>query len=99
MILRSEANLVASMRAPWTPQARAAAATVLTRIAAEEEARTSSEIRAAFDPSRLPDLAAVAQEFEATLPYGAPHGPELVMHCPAGACVRGRRDASGARRA
>ncbi len=84
VILRSEANLVASMRAPWTPQARAAAATVLTRIAAEEEARTSKEIRAAFDPSRLPDLAAVAQEFEATLPYGAPHGPELVMHCPAG---------------
>ncbi|HEX2512410.1 MAG TPA: ATP phosphoribosyltransferase, partial [Xanthobacteraceae bacterium] len=35
VILRSEANLVASANAPWSPAARAAARAVLTRIAAE----------------------------------------------------------------
>jgi ATP phosphoribosyltransferase len=81
VILRSEANLVASLQAPWSDRTRAAATTVLTRIAAEEEARTSREIRAVFDPARVGDLAAVLQEFGASLPYGVPHGPELVLHC------------------
>ncbi len=52
LILRSEANLVASTRAPWSPRARQAATAVLTRIAAEEEARTSREVRANLDPAR-----------------------------------------------
>jgi ATP phosphoribosyltransferase len=54
---------------------------VLTRIAAEEEARTSREVRAAFDPGRVAELAAVVQELGATLPYGPPAGAELVLHC------------------
>ena len=41
VILRSEANLVASIGAPGREARRAAARTVLTRIAAEEEARTT----------------------------------------------------------
>jgi len=52
VILRSEANLVASLRAPWGERARAAARAVLARIAAEEEARTTREVRAALDPGR-----------------------------------------------
>jgi ATP phosphoribosyltransferase len=80
VILRSEANLVASVQAPWSERARAAAIDVLTRIAAEEEGRTSREVRAAFDPTRIADLAAVVQEYGATLPYGPPQGPELVLH-------------------
>jgi ATP phosphoribosyltransferase len=81
VMLRSEANLVASMQAPWSERARGAAMNVLTRIAAEEEGRTTREIRAVFDAGRIGDLAAVVQEYGATLPYGPPQGPELVLHC------------------
>ncbi|MBM6592737.1 ATP phosphoribosyltransferase [Microvirga pudoricolor] len=84
MILRSEANLVASARAPWGERARAAATLVLTRIAAEEEARTSREVRAAFDATRAGEAEALAAALGASLPYGRPQGPELVLHCPAG---------------
>ena len=37
VILRSQANLAASLQADWSPQARSAARAILTRIAAEEE--------------------------------------------------------------
>ncbi|PWB84209.1 MAG: ATP phosphoribosyltransferase [Methylocystaceae bacterium] len=45
VILRSQANLVASLAAPWTPKAREAARIILSRIAAEEQARTTRELR------------------------------------------------------
>jgi ATP phosphoribosyltransferase len=83
VMLRSEANLVASTRAPWTDRTRAAATTLLTRIAAEEEARASREVRAALDPARASALAGLAQQFGATLPYGHALGREIVLHCPA----------------
>ncbi|HEV2559995.1 MAG TPA: ATP phosphoribosyltransferase [Microvirga sp.] len=81
VMLRSEANLVASVNAPWSEEARAAAHTVLTRIAAEEEARTTREVRAAVEDTRGPELAAIIQDFDAALPYGLPAGEELVLHC------------------
>jgi ATP phosphoribosyltransferase len=83
VMLRSEANLVASVAAPWGERARAAATTVLTRIAAEEEARTSREVRAALDPGRGDDLAGLARDCGASLPFGPPQGREIVLHCPA----------------
>jgi ATP phosphoribosyltransferase len=81
VMLRSEANLVASTRAPWTAKAKEAASVVLTRIAAEEEARMSREVRAALDPSLASALAPLVQAFDASLPYGPPQGRELVLHC------------------
>ncbi|GEO14593.1 ATP phosphoribosyltransferase [Microvirga aerophila] len=81
VMLRSEANLVASTRAPWTARAKEAANVVLTRIAAEEEARMSREVRAALDPSVASALAPLVQAFDASLPYGPPQGRELVLHC------------------
>ncbi len=45
VILRSQANLAASLGAPWGEQAREAARVILSRIAAEEEARTTREVR------------------------------------------------------
>jgi ATP phosphoribosyltransferase len=81
VILRSEANLVASVRAPWSACAQVAATTVLTRIAAEEEARTSREVRAALGPGRQADVADLVRQSGATLPYGPQHGPEVVLHC------------------
>jgi ATP phosphoribosyltransferase len=82
VILRSEANLVASLAADWSEPARAAARLVLTRIAAEEEARTSREIRAALDPASALDPEALAGAFGATLPFGAGAIRELTLHCP-----------------
>jgi ATP phosphoribosyltransferase len=45
VILRSEANLVASLSAEWSQAARESARLILSRIAAEEEARTTREVR------------------------------------------------------
>lgn len=84
VMLRSEANLVASTRAPWTDQTRTAATAVLTRIAAEEEARSSREIRASLDPARAQALVSVVQSFGASQPYGNVLGREIVLHCRAG---------------
>ncbi|MXQ14390.1 ATP phosphoribosyltransferase [Microvirga makkahensis] len=81
IMLRSEANLVASARAPWSASARAAATAVLTRIAAEEEARETREIRASLDPAKVSSLTALARDFDATLPYGHALGREVVLHC------------------
>jgi len=47
-MLKSEANLVASLAAPWTAEHKRAARAILARIAAEEEARISREVRASF---------------------------------------------------
>jgi ATP phosphoribosyltransferase len=81
-ILRSEANLVASLKANWGARARSAAATVLTRIAGEEAARTTREIRAGLDP-RQADLDDLAARYDARPPAGREDGRELVLHCPA----------------
>ncbi len=58
VILRSEANLVASLRAPWSDAHRETARAILGRIAAEETARTSRELRAGFagDPPSFDGL-------------------------------------------
>lgn len=81
-ILRSEANLVASALANWSPEAKEAARQTLFRIAAEEAARTTREIR-----TRLPaDMAKQAdrdwERFGASQPFGESAG-ELILHCPA----------------
>ncbi|MET0257624.1 MAG: ATP phosphoribosyltransferase [Methylobacterium sp.] len=85
IILRSEANLVASLKAPWGESQRGALRAVLGRIAAEERARTSREVRAGMPESGELDLASLAALHEAELPYGAPKGldGEIVLRCPA----------------
>jgi ATP phosphoribosyltransferase len=49
VILRSEANLVASLTAPWSKANREAARIILSRIEAEEAARTTREVAAQLD--------------------------------------------------
>ena len=64
-ILRSQANLVASLRAEWGGAHRASARALLGRIAAEERARTSRELRALF-PGEAPAIEpGVLEAFEA----------------------------------
>ena len=61
IMLRSEANLVASRRADWSDGHRRTARAILARIAAEEDARTSRDVRAVF-AGPVPDLEAEADE-------------------------------------
>lgn len=84
VILASEANLVASVRAAWSDETRNAARAILARIAAEEEARTLREIRTLM-PQAAPDmLAEIGTRFGARLPLGTPQpGEVLTVHCPA----------------
>ena len=80
-ILRSEANLMASLKAPWGARARAAARTLLSRIAAEETARTTREVRGWLDaPSGT--IAGLVAEAGARVSYGHANGSELVIRCP-----------------
>jgi ATP phosphoribosyltransferase len=83
IILRSQANLVASVAAHWSPAARASARAILTRIAATEEARRSREIRA-----RLPTPTHVIVEkarasFDAVPAFGEDADPLgfVTLHC------------------
>ena len=81
VVLESQANLVASVNADWNDATKRLARSLLARIAAEEDARTSREVRA-----RIPDSAAVCAEkaaktFEARAVFGA--GSEVVsLICP-----------------
>ena len=65
VILRSEANLVASKRAEWDAQARGAARTILSRLAAAELARRSREVRAYLGADRARIVAEAAEKFGA----------------------------------
>jgi ATP phosphoribosyltransferase len=83
VILRSQATLVASPSARWTPNARAAARAILMRIAASEDARKSREIRA-----RLPTPVHLVVEeacaaFDAVPAFGEEADPQgfVTLHC------------------
>ena len=81
VMLRSEANLVASLSADWNAATLDRLKIILDRIEAEERARTMREIRA-----DLADAAGLATEAEAAFgaraPFPAAGGP-LTLHCPA----------------
>ncbi len=82
VILRSQANLVASLGADWSPPAREAARIILSRIAAEEEARTTREVSTVL-LGMAPSLIAEAQTlFSARLRFRADDG-WLTLTCPA----------------
>jgi ATP phosphoribosyltransferase len=65
VMLRSEANLVASLRAPWSERHVATARAILSRIAAEETARQSRDVVAEMDQPGESVLAAAFEEFGA----------------------------------
>jgi ATP phosphoribosyltransferase len=79
VMLKSEANLVASLTASWGLRARRAVSAILSRIAAEEEARTAREIRAQAGSLIADDVVAGVGRFGAEL-VGS--GDELVLQCP-----------------
>ena len=67
IILRSQANLVASLTAPWGERAREAARIILSRIAAEEEARATREVRTKLSDASDKLLRKAESKFGATL--------------------------------
>jgi len=84
VMLRSQAMLVASLTARWTPSARAAARAILMRVAASEDARKSREVRARL-PSQTPSILAKAAElFDARPALGEDEMADtlIAMHCP-----------------
>ncbi|MGO9133281.1 MAG: ATP phosphoribosyltransferase [Methylovirgula sp.] len=82
VILRSEANLVASLAADWDAQARETARGLLSRIAAEETARTTREVTAAL-PQIAPDgLVKAEATFSAKLRRQAEG--VIALSCPTG---------------
>jgi ATP phosphoribosyltransferase len=80
-ILRSQANLVASVNAEWSGGAREKARMILSRIAAEEEARTTREVSAVL--SRFPEtlIAEAKAGFAARARFHASDG-RLTLNCP-----------------
>ncbi len=84
VMLASEANLVASLRARWDEPQRASARAILSRIAAEEEARNLSEVRVRL--AELPEgfAAHVEASHDARFPFGASPqaGGLITLHVP-----------------
>lgn len=83
VMLDSEANLVASLKAGWGERARRAARAILARIAAEEEGRKVREVRARIATVDQDFADGIEARHEARLPFGlqAPGGI-VTIHCP-----------------
>ena len=81
IMLRSEANLVASRRAAWSDATRESARMILSRIAAEEEARTTRDVSATVPALAEAQLATIATTFEARVRRRAADG-QVVLQCP-----------------
>ena len=83
VILRSEATLVASLRAQWSPQVRKTARAILSRLAASEKARRTREVRAFLPASAQGAVAEAAAKFDAHAAQG-PEGGAVAFLCPRG---------------
>jgi ATP phosphoribosyltransferase len=83
VILRSQANLVASLKATWSDAAREAARLILSRIAAEEEARKTREIRTTLIEVSETMFREAQSRFDASL-REVPDGGRFVFSVPAG---------------
>ena len=84
VILKSQANLVASLAADWNPRARAGAAAMLARLAAKAKGSALREIRCVLHGAADRHLAEAAQRFGAAAPFGLPAaGQPMTFHVPA----------------
>ena len=83
VMLKSQAQLVASLTAPWSPRATAAARAILKRIAAEVRAREVREVKARFAGRVERLIVDLGARFDARAPFGPPaEGTPLVLHAP-----------------
>jgi ATP phosphoribosyltransferase len=83
VILRSQANLVASHGADWSPSARETARIILDHIASRARANAYKEVRTRFSGCDLALLEAAQTKFGAVSPFGGPTSSGMVtLHCP-----------------
>ena len=83
VMLRSQAQLAASLSADWDTVARESARSILTRVAAETRARAVREVRALIDTRVEQLIVDLAARFDASAPFGPPTpGTPLVLHAP-----------------
>ncbi|MGX1319501.1 ATP phosphoribosyltransferase [Bradyrhizobium sp. USDA 377] len=85
VILRSQANLVASREADWSPQARETARVILDHIAARARANKYREVRTRFRQCDAALLGEAHSRFGVEAPFGGPTSSGmLTLHCPPG---------------
>ena len=83
IILRSQANLVASRQATWGVQERETTRIILDRIAAQARAGEFREVRTRLLNSEASIVANVTQRFGALAPFGGPSSSGMfTLHAP-----------------
>jgi ATP phosphoribosyltransferase len=83
VILRSQANLVASRDADWSSSARETARIILDHIAARALASKYREVRTRLAECDAALLAEAHNRFCAVSPFGGPTSSGMVtLHCP-----------------
>ena len=83
VILKSQANLVASRDADWSPDARETARIILDHIAARARASKYREVRTRFKGCDAAMLAEIQSRFGVATPFGDPTSSGmLTLHCP-----------------
>jgi ATP phosphoribosyltransferase len=83
VMLRSQANLVASIGAEWSAKARKTVQLLLDRVAAERRARTMREVRMRFKGADAEMLAEAKGKFGVQAPFGGPTSSGmLTLLCP-----------------
>ena len=83
VILRSQANLVASRDADWSSEARETARVILDHIAARARASKYREVRTRFAGCDAAVLAEAHNRFGVVSPFGGPTSSGMVtLHCP-----------------
>ncbi|MGY8667950.1 ATP phosphoribosyltransferase [Bradyrhizobium sp. UFLA05-109] len=85
VMLRSQANLVASRDADWSPAARETARIILDHIAARARANQYREVRTRFRQCDAALLSEAHRNFGVETPFGGPTSSGmLTLHCPPG---------------
>jgi ATP phosphoribosyltransferase len=83
VILKSQANLVASREADWSTDAREAARVILDHIAARARASKFKEVRTRFAGCNDALLTEAHNRFGVVAPFGGPTSSGmLTLHCP-----------------
>ena len=83
VMLRSQANLVASLSAGWTADTRETARIILDHIAGRTRANAYKEVRTRFAGLNDALLGEARQRFGVVSPFGGPTSSGMVtLHCP-----------------
>jgi ATP phosphoribosyltransferase len=83
VMLRSEANLIASRGAEWGAEEREIARLILDRIAAQGRARAFREVRTRAPGIDDATLAEAKRQFGVAAPFGGPTSSGMItLHCP-----------------